>query len=181
MEEMSRKNGAAVTAWILAGIPVISVIGSIMHFVYEWSGGLAFIGVIAPVNESVWEHLKLLFWPVLIWWTAGYLSMKKKADLSASQWFCSVTTGLYAGPLFIAAFYYFYTEAFGIHSLCLDILSFILGVAVAQLLSLHVYRYAKTSKPAPVCAGIAIILFGAAFIIFTFYPPEIPLFLDPSL
>jgi hypothetical protein len=152
-----------------------------MHFVYEWSGELAVIGAIAPVNESVWEHLKLLFWPALLWWAAGYLCMKKKFDLSVSQWFCSGTTGLYAGPLFIAAFYYSYTGAFGIHSLFLDILSFILGAVVAQLLSLHVYRYAKTDKPAMIFAGIAVISAGAAFIIFTFYPPEIPLFLDPSL
>lgn len=181
MKEMIRKNEDAAAAWILAGIPVISVAGSIMHFVYEWSGELAAIGVLAPVNESVWEHLKLLFWPALLWLAAGYQCMKKKADLSAGLWFCSGTAGLYAGTLFIAAFYYSYTGAFGIHSLLLDILSFILGVVVAQLIALHVYRYAKTNKPAVVFAGIAVILFGAAFIVFSFYPPDIPLFLDPSL
>ncbi len=177
-QEACKKRDVAAVNWIRAGIPVISVVGSAMHFVYDWSGGLTIVGLVAPINESIWEHLKMIFWPSLLWWIIGYLCMKKKDEISASQWFCSGTAGLYIGPLFIASFYYTYIGAFGIHSLFLDILSFILGVAAAQLSALHVYRYAKTSKSALIFAGIAVILFGAAFIICTFYPPEIPLFID---
>ena len=175
------KKRDADVVWIIVGIPVISVVGSVMHFVYDWSGGLTIIGLFAPINESIWEHLKLIFWPSLVWWIVGYFCIKKSYEVSLSQWFCSGTTGLYIGPIFIVSFYYTYTGAFGIHSLFLDILSFIMGVATAQLFALHVYCYAKTRKSELILAGIAVFLFGAAFIIYTISPPEIPLFFDPSL
>lgn len=180
-KEICEKRDKTPAFWILAGIPVVCVIGSMMHFVYEWSGELSIVGLIAPVNESVWEHMKLIFWPSLLWWAIGYLYIKKRHQIAASQWFYSAAAGLYVGPLFIAAFYYTYTGAFGIHSLLVDILSFFLGVAAAQLIALHVYRYAETSKLSLIFAVIAMILFGAVFIICTLAPPSIPLFIDPSL
>jgi len=41
--------------WILLGIPVLSIVGALIHFVYEWSGNLTVVGIFAPTNESVWE------------------------------------------------------------------------------------------------------------------------------
>jgi len=172
-----KKDPAA--RWILAGIPFISVIGSLMHFVFEWTGGLAAAGLIAPVNESVWEHLKLIFWPALFWLVIGYPVVANKNDIPASRWFSFGAAGLYAGPLFITAFYYTYTGAFGIHSLFLDIVSFILGAAAGQFLTLHIYRCGKADRTLFCFASAAVILLALALVLFTFSPPEIPLFRDP--
>ena len=38
----------------------ISVLGVLLHFTYEWSGDNAVVGLFSAVNESTWEHLKLL-------------------------------------------------------------------------------------------------------------------------
>lgn len=165
--------------WIIAGIPVISVVGCLMHFVYDWTGRLPAVGLFAPVNESIWEHSKLLFWPALVWWVLGYLLFSKREDIQAEGWLCSAAAGLYSGPLFITAFYYTYTGAFGFHSLFLDILSFFLGTAVTQLFGLRLYRRTKkTARSLTILAAAAVLLFGAAFLLFTFYPPQIPLFED---
>ena len=48
---------------ILAAI-VVFVLGTLAHFVYDWSGQNSFIGLLTPVNESTWEHMKLLFFPM---------------------------------------------------------------------------------------------------------------------
>ena len=40
---------------------VISILGTIGHFLFEWTGENAIVGLFFPVNESTWEHLKLLF------------------------------------------------------------------------------------------------------------------------
>jgi hypothetical protein len=157
---------------------VIGIAGSLMHFVYDWSGGLTAVGLFAPVNESIWEHLKLLFWPALVWWTLGYLLLSKKDNISISGLLCSAAAGLFSGPLFITAFYYTYTGAFGIHSLFLDILSFVLGTAVTQFSGLRLYHQEKTARSVAILAAGAILLFGAAFLIFTFFPPQIPLLKD---
>lgn len=167
--------------WIIAGIPVISVVGSLMHFVYDWSGRLTAVGLFAPVNESIWEHLKLLFWPALVWWILGYLILTKKEEIPAEGWLCAAAAGLYGGPLFITAFYYTYTGAFGFHSLFLDILSFLLGTAVTQFTGLGLYPHQiKTARSLMILAAAAVVLFGAAFLFFTFSPPQIPLFEDPA-
>jgi hypothetical protein len=181
MEEVlnTDRMGRNRKRWTVVGIPVISVVGSLMHFVYDWSGGLTAVGLFAPVNESIWEHLKLIFWPALVWWGLGYVFFLKKEEISAPKWICSASAGLFSGPLFITAFYYTYTGAFGFHSLFLDILSFVLGTAIAQLSGIGLYPRIKTARSWAILAAGAIVLLGAAFLVFTFSPPLIPLFEDP--
>ena len=164
--------------WILLGIPVLIIIGCLMHFVYEWSGNALIVGIFAPINESVWEHLKLTFWPMLIWWIAGYFILGKNNKISANQWFTSCVVAELVCPLVILCFYYTYTGALGIESLILDIFSLFLGVAVAQCLALHVYKYAKFSEYCLYISITILILLAIAFTVFTFAPPYIPLFKD---
>ena len=49
------------------GILFVSVAGTLLHFVYDWSGQNPLVGFFAPVNESTWEHMKLLFFPMLLY------------------------------------------------------------------------------------------------------------------
>ena len=42
------------------------ILGTILHFLYEWSGDNKIIASFSAVNESTWEHLKLVFFPMLI-------------------------------------------------------------------------------------------------------------------
>lgn len=70
---------------ILLGIPFISMVGSIMHFIYDWSGKLVLVGIIAPVNESVWEHLKLTFLPTIFWWVFSYFILSKRDNICYVQ------------------------------------------------------------------------------------------------
>ncbi len=45
---------------------IASLLGVIFHFIYGWSGENAVAGLFFPVNESTWEHLKLIFFPILL-------------------------------------------------------------------------------------------------------------------
>jgi hypothetical protein len=167
-----------IKRWILIGIPVIFIVGALMHFIYEWSGHLTIVGIIAPVNESTWEHLKLSFWPLFVWWLAGYFIFGKGTKTSAAQWFVSCAVALWVCSLFIVTFFYTYTGASGIDSLFLDILSLLLGLAVGQGVALHVFKYARFKLSSVYVAMAMLILLAAAFIVFTFSPPHIPLFKD---
>jgi len=164
--------------WILWGIPFISIAGSLMHFVYEWSGKLPFVGAFAPVNESIWEHLKLALWPSLIWWLAGYFICSRATRIPFRQWFFSYTVSMLVCPLFIITFYYTYTGVFGVHLLSLDIASLFIGVIIAQFTALHIYRYAKVGRALFAIAIAVFIMVITAFTIFTFTPPHIPVFLN---
>lgn len=165
--------------WILLGIPVLFFVGSLMHFIYEWSGNSIIVGIFAPVNESVWEHLKLTFWPMLIWWFIGYSIICKRNKISAAQWFISCAVSIVVCPLVIVIFYYTYTGALGIQLLILDIFSLLLGLFAGQGLALHVYTYAKAKASSFYIAIAILILVAITFTVFTFAPPQIPLFKDP--
>lgn len=44
----------------------ISILGVLLHFTYEWSNDNPAVGLFSAVNESTWEHLKLIFFPMLL-------------------------------------------------------------------------------------------------------------------
>ena len=52
---------------IVIAIIFISVIGTLLHFMYEWSGHNKVVSLFAAVNESTWEHIKIALTPTFIW------------------------------------------------------------------------------------------------------------------
>jgi hypothetical protein len=165
--------------WVLLGIPVFFIAATPLHFLFEWTGNNICVGLFAPVNESPWEHLKLTFWPILIWWILGYLFYGKKNENALPRFTVSCAVAEIVCSLFIIAFYYTYTGAFGIESLILDILSLLLGLILGLLLAIHIYSCSNPGKGAMFLSAVILLVMAGAFIIFTFMPPHIPLFKDP--
>ena len=178
IQDDSKKVTEIVKNCALIGIAVIFLLGSFMHSIYALSGEAFIVGLIAPVNESVWEHLKMAFFPTIFWWTLCYLRLKSNG-IPLNQWFISAVISSIISPLFILSFYYSYTGAFGFHSLILDILSLFFGIVIAQLKALHVYQYAKLKPGHFYLALFIFIVSFMCFIIFTFCTPHLPLFQDP--
>ena len=50
--------------YTIIGVFFVLAAGSLAHFLYDWTGSNAIAGLFVPVNESVWEHMKLLFFPM---------------------------------------------------------------------------------------------------------------------
>jgi hypothetical protein len=160
--------------WELGGIVFIIVLGSLLHFAFEWSGRAVPVAWIAAVNESVWEHLKLGFWPALVYAALEYSRFGK----SANNFPFAKTLGIYLIPITIVVLYYAYTAILGHGLLIVDIAIFVVAVVVGQLVS---YRL-LTASPLPGrlnrFAPIALVVLGILFVLFTFYPPQSPLFRD---
>ena len=168
--------GKRILRWELGGIAFIVVLGSLLHFVFEWSGGALPGAWFAAVNESVWEHLKLGFWPALIYAALEYSRFGK----SVKNFFFAKTLGIYLIPITIVALYYAYTAILGHGSLEVDIAIFVVAVIVGQLVSYKLL----TASPLPGrlnrFAPIAVVVLGILFVLFTFYPPHLHLFWDSS-
>ena len=60
----------------IIGFIFVSIVGTLSHFLYDWLGKNVFAGVFCPVNESPWEHLKLLFFPFAIYTVYMYIKLK---------------------------------------------------------------------------------------------------------
>ena len=68
-----------VLIWEIIGFLTVCALSGVFHFIYDWSGKQAWIGFFCPVNESTWEHLKLLFFPVLIFSAIEYIWIRKES------------------------------------------------------------------------------------------------------
>lgn len=155
---------------------IIGTVGTLWHFIYEWSGGNSFIGIIAPINESVWEHLKLLFFPALFYFIVEYILCKD----SYENYIPAAVIGIFAGMLTITAFYYTYNGILGYGVSALDILSYFLGLFATLCVKRRILKNnsfcSKTAKYFTLALAVfTAVLFG----IWSFYPPSLAIFIPP--
>jgi hypothetical protein len=172
---MGKPEGKSALGYELAGIVFIVIIGTTLHFTFELSGNQPVVGVFSAVNESVWEHLKLGFWPALLWALIEYRYIKK----STNNFFFAKTAGIYLIPIVIPILFYSYTAVLGESVLVIDILTFVVAVIVGQLASYKLLTYRRLPHLLSKISLFALALLGVAFVLFTFYPPHLPLFRDP--
>lgn len=159
----------------IIGFVFVSILGTLCHFFYEWSGYSNVVGMFCPINESTWEHLKLLWFPFLIWTIAEYFILDKPSGYWAPK-----CTGILIGLTATTSFYYTYYGIGGKGIMFWDVFSFFLGVAAAFITGYLLNQCKIFQKPTAQAA--ALILFigvSVIFVIFTFSPPLIPWFRDP--
>lgn len=165
---MNRK----LNLYIISGIVFTIIVGTLLHFVYEWSGSNSIVGLFSPINESVWEHMKLLFYPMSIWIIWGYFKFGK----SNPNYICASLIGLVSGLILIPVLFYTYTAIAAKTILWLDITIFVVSIVIAFLIMRHILKNYNL-RCLSVKKGIFLweILF-VLFVLFTISPPDIPLF-----
>ena len=164
-----------VLVYELLGMVFIIVLGSLLHFTFELSGHQPVVGVFSAVNESVWEHLKLGFWPALAYAVIEYRYLKE----STSNFFLAKAVGIYLIPIVIPILFYSYTAVLGESVFVIDISTFVIAVIVGQLASYRLLTYRRLSENFNRISLVALVLLGVAFMVFTFYPPHLDVFRDP--
>jgi len=161
--------------WEATGALVIIILGTVLHFIYGWSGDWKPIGLIAPVNESVWEHLKLVLWPAL-----GFALLEfRHIGYTANNFWTAKTAGIYAAMAFIVIIFYIYTFFTGKSILVVDILIFIIGVIAGQVISLGILNLKSLPTWVNRLSLSLLSLLICVVLIFTFYPPHLPVFKNP--
>ena len=151
------------------------ILGTLLHFTYNWSGKNKIVGIFSAVNESTWEHLKLTFFPILLFSIVEYCFLK---DIS-QNYLIAKFIALIVSISFIVIFFYTYTGILGKNYFILDITSFILAIIFSEIIAYQIMILPEVSNSNLnnlVAIGIGILLFF--FVIFTFFPPKIQLFQD---
>jgi hypothetical protein len=166
-------NNRKVLLLEIVGTLFIIFLGTASHFTFALSGNNPFIGAFSAVNESVWEHLKLPFWPSLLWLLLAMYPVRKVVG----NLFSAKAIGIILMIVIIPVVFYSYT-AFTEEILLVDIATFMIAVIVGQLISYKLYKQTAGSKLIEVTAIAVIILLAIIFVTFTFYPPHLPIFLD---
>lgn len=160
--------------WQVAGLTFTAVLGTILHFLYEWTN-LIFLAPISAVNESTWEHMKLVFIPSFIFGIIQSFVGKREYK---SFWFIKLI-GALVGTLLIPILFYTLTAFFGRLSGTVNVIIFFVVIFIEYLTEFLLFKKPDLKINLNIISlGILIVTF-ILFIAFTFYPPTIPLFLDP--
>ena len=163
-----------VSLWQFSGFAATALLGTLLHFLYDWTGQNVFAALISGVNESTWEHMKLLYFPLFI-----FALVQKRFFSSCKSFWCIKLFGTVFGLLLIPMLFYTYNGAVGKSPDWLNISFFFISAAAVFLLEAHLFKHCcRRCRLSALCLG-AMLVIGALFIIFTFMPPHIPLFEDP--
>ncbi len=154
----------------------VLLLGTLLHFVYEWSGKSLWIASFSAVNESVWEHLKLVFYPMLVTGIIEYFFVRKIAN----NYIEAKTIGIFSAISFIVISFFTYTGIIGENFFVMDILIFIISIILGEWISYKLMKRKEESMiQSKVLASFIIIFLLFCFIICTYYTPRVNLFRDP--
>jgi hypothetical protein len=167
-------NRTKILVWEISGAAVISLLGSLLHYVFAFVGEWPPAALIAAVNESVWEHLKLAFWPALIYAFVEWLFLRKHLK----NFWTAKAFGILTMPVIITSIFYGYKAFTGHHILWVDISLFVFAVFAGQIVSSILLLRQFIGVKVKILAAILLVLMIAAFSLFTFFPPHCPLFRD---
>jgi len=149
------------------------LVGTLLYFSYEWSNYNIYLAYIAPVNNSIWEHLKMLLFPVLLFSIIEYIMIGK----CFSAFIPTRTIAFFSGVLFMIIFFYTYSGILGANHLLLDLIDLYLSVIIIYYLT---WRQAVDKRGGNVYANIfcSCIMFFLVYIFITFTnnPPQMNLF-----
>jgi len=175
-----KQNCEYKTSFIIMNTIILGAFASFSHFAYNLSGNSVLVGLFNPINESVWEHLKFMFFPNLLWWIIMYFIQKTNCETNLKKWIIASAIALVIAPLMVIFMFYSYTGALGIESVIVDIALVFICYFVALKLALHIYSYVSPNTLKVVISILLIVSIFILFIIFTFNPPHYPIFYDTT-
>ena len=159
--------------WQAAGFAAATFGGTILHFLYDWTGGSILVSPFSGVNESTWEHMKLLFWPLFL-----IALNQRRFFRDQENYWCVKLAEILLGLTLIPVLFYTYNGVFGQSPDWINIAIFYITAALVFLFERWDFKQDRHCK-SPQLAFAVIYLLGVLFAVFTFAPPQIPLFRDP--
>ncbi len=164
----------SVGLWELIGFAVTALGGTLLHFLYEWLGDAVWTAPFSAVNESTWEHMKLLFWPMLLFAFFQRFFFRERRDF-----WCVKLKGIFMGLMLIPVIFYTYNGAIGRSPDWLNVAIFFISAALAHICEARaLYSENSVCKNSRLALS-ALLVLGALFVIFTFQAPELAIFKDP--
>ena len=164
----------SIGAWQLAGFGVTSLGGTLLHFLYEWLGESVWIAPFSGVNESTWEHMKLLFFPTFIFAIIQSFFFKERKDF----WRVKLR-GTLLGLSLIPLIFYTYNGVIGKSPDWLNISIFFISAAAVYIYETRKFNSKELPCRFPKCAFSALCILALLFVLFTFRTPQLGIFQDP--
>ncbi len=159
----------------LAGFVFTVILGTFLHFLFDLTDQNVIAALFSAVNESIWEHMKLLFYPMFLFALIEYCLFEK----NNKQFWCIELMAIILGLVLIPVVYYTYTGILGVSVDWFNITIFFIAAWMSFCLRTKLYRNGFMRMIDSKLAFMLICLIAVAFTVLTFVPPTIPLFADP--
>ncbi len=162
---------------LAVGLLIVMVVGFIMHYVYEWSGNSFLVGLFVPVSESAWEHMKLVYLPLLL--LSVFIMTRWGNELPPAT--TGMLLGIMAGTWLIPILFYTYRGIVGYGIPAVDMATFFASVIICGFAIMHLVKRCQDDA-LPILKfvlGVLVIVQGVLFLWFTYHPPGIGLFAAP--
>ena len=160
--------------WQAAGFAAVTFGGTILHFLYDWTGGSILVAPFSGVNESTWEHMKLLFWPLFFFALVQRLFFRGQ-----DNYWCVKLAEILLGLVLIPVLFYTYNGVFGKSPDWVNITIFYITALLVFFFEWWAIKNDRLPCKPQLLAFSVICLIGVLFVVFTFATPQIPLFQDP--
>ena len=164
----------SIGLWQLMGFAVTSLGGTVLHFLYEWLGEATWTAPFSGVNESTWEHMKLLFWPMLVYAVVQSFFFRDREDF-----WCVKLRGILFGLLLIPVIFYTYNGVIGKSPDWINIAIFFISAAIAYLYETRLFHAEKIRCRSQKSTIAVLCVIALLFVVFTFFTPQIDIFKDP--
>lgn len=159
--------------WDILLFCVLGILGPVMHYFEPMLIQIPIFKGIFPINESIWEHLKLLFYP------AAAVGIVRRLVCGKLQHGILTTfaEGIVIAMLLMVAGFYTYSGILGMHSLPMDISLFYL---CSLVMTVYVSKQALRQKNSSLSGLLVLLLLTGCFLFFSYNAPDIGLFRDLS-
>ena len=164
----------SIGLWQLVGFAVTAFGGTILHYLYDWTGKSALVAPFSGVNESTWEHMKLLFWPMFIYAIVQSFFFKDR-----EEFWCVKLKGILLGLILIPVIFYTYNGVIGTSPDWINIAIFFISAATVYIYESMQFKSGNVKCASPKLAFFILCAIALLFVIFTFLTPELGIFMDP--
>lgn len=164
----------SISLWQFMGFAVTSLGGTLLHFLYDWLDKAVWIAPLSGVNESTWEHMKLLFWPMFIFAVVQSFFFCDREDF-----WCVKLKGTLLGLVLIPVIFYTYNGAIGHSPDWLNIAIFFVSAAVAYIYETRLFNKGATTCKTQKLPFALLCVIAVLFVVFTFATPQLGIFKDP--
>ena len=161
--------------WEAVGFGFATLAGTLLHFLYDWTKQSIWAAQFSGINESTWEHMKLLFWPMFVISIIQYFSFHEETNYWQIK-----STGILVGLILIPVLFYTYNGALGKSPDWINIAIFYISAAAAYFMEYRLLTNGSRTIITPSLSFLIISLIGIMFIIFTFQQPSLPIFQSPN-
>ena len=158
---------------------IISTIGIFLlcflfHFIYNWLPS-SIAAIFFPVNESIWEHMKLIFSAVTFYGIIDYIILQK-FNIKYNNFFTALfVSAITIIPIYLAMFlpvYYKIGE-----NMVITIGIMLLAIIISQIISYKILK-SKDFDKLNIVSFILIIISYIIFAYLTYFPVKNELFFD---